>query len=171
MTIEERLEQVENTLARVKRRNRWLVLVILLAAGVWVVFVGLTGDIEAQMGGEDGKTIRADSFVLVDETGKTRARLAVSKNGPSLSLYDEKGMPRVGLSMFKDGPMLNLFDEKGIMPLAGLGVSKDGPKLFLCDEKGETRARVAVFKSGPGLSLRPGMVLLDERGKLIWSAP
>ena len=37
------------------------------------------------------KVIRANAFILENETGKTRAELSVVKSGPGLVLMDETG--------------------------------------------------------------------------------
>ena len=141
MTIEERLENMEREMRRVKRRNRWLLgTILLIVGGLIAPWVFETTAIRARSK-EVGtvKEIRARSFVLEDEKGDVRAGLIVDKDGsPGLRLYDENGETRAAL--------------------------KDGPGLSLYDENGKTRATLGVVKGGPGL------VLLDENGQVIWSA-
>jgi hypothetical protein len=59
------------------------------------------------------KVIRANQFILEDETGKTRGMLAMTEDGPSLRLIDETGNLRAALGVKKDGPVLGLLDENG----------------------------------------------------------
>ncbi len=107
MTIEERLERLENKLTLLKRRSQWLFLAILLAAGAWIAFAG--------------KTVRANAFILVDEQGyggfdkkgKVRAWLGTDKDGPRVVLNDEQGYGGASLAVTEDGPGLDLFDAKG----------------------------------------------------------
>ena len=140
----------------------------------------------AQLARAATEEVIARQFVLVDDKGKTRAVLGMSKTGPSLALYDENGKFRATLNVTEDGPALGLLDEKG-KPRAGLAVTKDGPQLSLFDENSKNRAWLAMSKNGPGLILldendkpRVGLAMLkdgpklglsDEKGKLIWSAP
>jgi hypothetical protein len=138
MESEKRLEELERELFAEKRRTRW----VLAAVLVGVVGVGLAltwGTIRptAQTQGANSgpKVIRATQFILEDETGKDRAMLVVSKDGPGLTLYDENGQTRAVLSADKDGPVLALNDETG-KARAGLGVDKDGSGLDLLDESG-----------------------------------
>ena len=138
MTIEERLEQVENMLARAKRRNRWLVVVIVLAAGVWVALAGVIGEAEGQIGGQVRKTIFANAFVLMDERDRVRATLKMIAGGPSLTLADKKGTPSVRLDLNKDGASLCLSDKKG-RPLALLATNEQGTGLTFYDDKGKAR--------------------------------
>lgn len=67
---------------------------------------------EAQ-GAADGRTVRANRFVLEDENGKPRAGLSAAKNGPILYLSDETGKPRAVLGVAKEGAALSLFDDNG----------------------------------------------------------
>lgn len=59
--------------------------------------------------------IRANQFILEDETGNVRAGLIVGKNGSALVMCDETGEGRLvaALAMLKNGPGLILLDETG----------------------------------------------------------
>jgi hypothetical protein len=115
MTIEERLENLERELGRVKRRSRWLLGAILfVAGGLTPPGVFETTAIRARaQGAGTAEQIRARAFILEDEKGESRAALSVTKGGPGLLLLDEKGESRAGLRVFKDGPSLVLFDDNG----------------------------------------------------------
>jgi len=96
MTIEDRLENMERELGRLKRRNRWLSGAILLVAGGLIVppvFDLTTFRVQAQAAGT-AKEIRANKIVLVDENGKARVQLGMLLNGVSgLSLGTEMAIP------------------------------------------------------------------------------
>ena len=165
MTTEERLENVERELGRQKRRNHWLLgVVLLVAVGLFVpVLFGITAfRTRAEVKGT-AREVRARSFILEDEYGKVRARLSVLKDGPGLVLYDENGKVRAALSVLKDGPMLRMYDENGKV-CAVLSVNKDGPGLVLLDENGKGRAMLSVNKGDPDLTL------FGKNGNVIWSA-
>jgi len=166
MMTEERLEKVERELRAAKRRSRWLLVALGLGLGAMALVWASAASVpkaEAQ-GAADGRTVRANMFILEDENGKPRAALAALKDGPVLSLFDENGKPRAGLAVAKDGPRLGLLDENGKYR-AALVVAKDGSRLSLFDETGKERAMLGVAADGPGL------VLLDAAEKVIWSAP
>ena len=96
--------------------------------------------------------VRARRFILVDEKGKTRAKLDVTEDGPWLGLYDDNGKTRAVLGMTKDGASLDLGDENGNLR-AALVMYKNGPELSLRDENENLRAKLSVDKDGPELSL------------------
>ena len=186
MTTEERLEKLERELTETKAlaarrpdvRRGWLLAVV----GVAVVGLGLawtlaktTATAQAQAAGAVPKTIRANEFILEDADGKRRAWLGVDKDGPGLHLLDENGKPRAVLTVTKDGPGLNLYDEKG-NGRAALGVLKDGAALALFDEKGKGRTTLGVNQTvtpdGKTITYpESSLLLFDEKGKRIWSAP
>ena len=154
MTTEERLEKLERELTTTKRRNRWLLVVVMLA----VVELGLTWALtkttviaQAQVADAVPKAIRANRFILEGEKGEVRAVLGVIKDGPGLALYDEKGKPHALLSMTVDGSGLVLADANG-KPRVSLSVIKDGPTLSLNDTNGP-RVVLAMDKDGPTLFL------------------
>ena len=106
MTTEERLENLERELGRVKRRNRWLLGAILLVAGgliVPILFETTAFRARAQ-GAGTAKVIRANAVVIEGENGKMCAGLGVLKDGPGLMLYDESGRTRVALCILEDKP-------------------------------------------------------------------
>ena len=111
MTTEERLESLEQELARVKRRTRRLLqgVVCLFATGcVFAVLISTMGSAKAQ--GE--KVIRANKFVVEDQNGKTRVLLSVTNDGPSLSLSDQNEKIRTQLCAEKETG-LTIFDQNG----------------------------------------------------------
>jgi hypothetical protein len=113
MTIEERLEKLEQELALLKKASA-----------------------------PRSRAISANTFLVVDQKGKTRGALTMIEDRVGLVLFDTNGKPRVRLAVRKEGPMLRLQDENG-----------------------NPRAMLTVFKNGPGLQL------MDEKGEVIWKAP
>jgi len=155
MTIDERVKKMEGQLARLRWFNRCLIVCIVLSLVVGVPILVAWSELKA---------ICSKRFILMDESGKSRALLGVQNYGPRLSMSDENGKLSVALTVFKNGPELSLSDENG-RPRAILCVGKDGPGLSLYGEYLEPRAILSVGKDGPGLRL------LDENGKTFWSTP
>jgi len=161
MTTEERLEQVEGQLARVKWFNRCLIACIVLSLGGW--FILKTFDPETASAQSAVREIRANKFVLEDENGKERAALAVDEYGPELLLHDENSKMSARLVVIAEGPALVL-RENG-RTRAQLGMLNGTPQLVLLDENGKPRAALSVDKDGPKLGL------FEKNGKPIWEVP
>lgn len=182
MTTDERIEKMEGQLARVRWFNHILIACIVLSLGV--LFIWKTFRPEKAWAQSSEKVIRANSFVLEDENGKMRARLAMTEDGPMFSLYDENDKTRAALRMAKDMPSLSLHDVDG-KERASLMVGMLGPYLTMYDENDELRADLSVGNDSSSLSLsdengeervvlgmfdEPNVVLFDENGELIWEA-
>jgi hypothetical protein len=143
--------------------------------------------------------VRAKRFVLVDDSGKVRARLEVegkwgprlvllneevrivaglqvSRTGARLTLGNENEQARVSLGFDQGVPRLLLWDENG-KSSAGLEVFEDGPRLSLHDANGALRAALGTSALGPDAageieSTAPSsLVLFDKEGKVLWRAP
>jgi len=185
MTIEDRLEKLERELACAKRRNHWLLAGVGLALGIGLVAWAFgPATVLAQSTQASLREVRANSFVLEDETGKVGAMLAMTKDGPMLSLLDENGQRLVWMDVSKKGPTLNLLAKHGQGGVAlsalegkpllhvfgygkgvvGLSALEDGPGLVMGAEGGRSFATLALTKTGPRLSL-------FEKDKIVWSAP
>jgi hypothetical protein len=166
MTTEERLEKLE-------RRNRLLLIGLVLAVAVFVL--GALADEKTF------NIIRANRFILEGENGKLRAVLEVDKSGStSLSMRDENEKIRTILSVSKDELGLYLYNENE-KPRTILSMSKNEPGLMLLDENGKERAMLSIKNNSPGLSMfdadgknramlrifenMPGLSLRDENGK------
>lgn len=189
MSTEERLENLENELARRKQRGRWLAAAVVVAVAA-TVCLGLAHQ-------DQNRTIRAGAFVLLDEKGQVRGRLAGLGDGPGLSLYDETGRTRAIITVSKDDSWLTLFDAKGNrgvkMAVTPLGPYQSGSWIRLCDDSGDPRALLCVTgaesrypgeafltlfdeNGGRGAKIAatrrgPWVRLCDESGKPVWSAP
>jgi len=162
MTTDERMERMEEQIARVRWLNRCLVTCVLVALALW----GLTQTLgpETAWAQSGAKEIRANKFVLEDENGKVRGELSMGKDGPSLALFDENAKPRALLMVGKGMEALSLWDENG-KHRGGMAVGEDGPAVTLTDKSGIPRAILSVLKDHPTLNL------MDESGKRVWKAP
>ena len=101
--IMQRLERLEQTLRWWKRLG-----------GAALLLVSLVGLLAVR--GEPGATlVRATAFYLVDQTGMTRAALALGPGGsPALGFRDTRGQLRAVLTMQPDGsPQLVFTDVAG----------------------------------------------------------
>lgn len=148
MTIEQRVEQLERKSDNALQRNRLLLagatLCLLCALATWVLEpAGAFAEADAIVNRE----VRANSFLLVDNKGKTRADLNMFKGVPVLRLFDATGKTCVGLSAFEGGG-LNFFDEKG-----SIRVSLDSLGLRLMDENEKSRVSLIFFDGKPSFTL------------------
>jgi len=122
-------------------------------------------------------TVRARSFVLVDEAGKTRVMLGAFKEASGLALFDKKGTRHVGLGVFKEGLGLSLYDEK-FKERASLTLTEKGnPCLTLSDKNGTSRTvlgctSLETIKTGATTQTgESNLSFFDKQGKVIRSLP
>ena len=161
MTTQERLEALERGLSAAKRRNKYLLIGLVLLAVAWA-FTSTTGTVQAQTG---ENVVRAERFELVDSEGRVRAGLGVFNGMPGLLLYDANGTNRVELSVSDRGTGLFLYDANET-PRAKLLASDDGSALGLFDTNGKHRAGLTVLAE-----IGPELYLWDANEHLLWSAP
>lgn len=93
------------------------------------------------------KSITAESFVLVDKTGKKRGVLEIgSDQSSSLTLYDQKGVRLVGLGAENAGAALNMFDKEGKVMRASMHVrEKDGiAGITFYDQFGNPKSGISI---------------------------
>lgn len=146
------------------------------------------------------KDIEAESFILKDAAGMTRAELYMSGTGPSLQLRDTSGTALVTLALndaAPGGPYLLLADPQhqatlsmsalggagsqltltGARPdiQAHLGVAPDGTSLVLSDQNGFSANigdGIETAKNGQIKKTSAGSIaLFNKDRKLLWSAP
>jgi hypothetical protein len=146
----DRLERLEGESTWIKR--------IGLAASLLATCVFIVGQARPT------RIVDADKFVLRDSSGRMRASLGMVLNGPSLNLYDADGKSRVELGALPGQTALLIMDEKGKMR-AALGSGGDHQALTISDVTGSERVVVDVNGN------RPGLVFLDAKTSVIWSAP
>jgi hypothetical protein len=95
----------------------------------------------------NNKQIVAESFLLVDKTGKKRGLLEVGPDqSASLTLYDQKGVRLVGLGATDSGTALNMFDKAGKVIRASLHVrEKDGVTgITFYDQYGAPKSGISI---------------------------
>jgi hypothetical protein len=150
MTIDERIGLLEKDLRRMKRLNRWCVLLLLLAVGGFVA--GFT-----QQPGDKLDPITTTELRIVDAAGKPRTVLNADKEGPRLLMHGENGNSDAMLKVGKDGPFLTLVGKKDDAIM--LFVNEEGPRLWMTDTKGRIRTSLDMTKEGPRL------LISDENNK------
>ena len=159
-SIEERVGDLEKSIRRY--RAMVLGLVLALVAGIWAgPFLAW-----AWAEGKDReKIIRCQKLEVVDDQGKIRAILTVSKDAPVLALFDAQGKARVRLAEDKDGPGLELYDTREKLR-TGLRVIKNAPVLTLYDGDGKPRAIL-----GTNLYGEPRIGLFDDFRQVLFQQP
>ena len=86
-----------------------------------------------------GDRVIAKEFVLQDDSGRTRARIAMNEyDAPCLQMFDRNGQPRAQLRLNRDDvPSLRLYDEKGkLRSVNGFVLGMMEPGLILFDDFG-----------------------------------
>jgi len=165
----------------------------ILAALCWAVFGA-----RWPVGEPVADVVRAKRFVLVDGSGKVRARLEMDGSGPSLILLNEEPGLEASLNVSKTGANLMFGDENG-QGRAFLGLERGVSQMLLWDENGKSSAVLQVFKDRPTFRLSDtngalravlgtsevgpdsageieitapsSLVLFDKEGKVLWRAP
>ncbi|MGO9113716.1 MAG: hypothetical protein ACLP9L_31170 [Thermoguttaceae bacterium] len=128
MTAEERLARLE--------RNNWRLTLALVLMGMAATLIVTTGMAQKETAPEK---VRAGGFELVDENGKVRAGISLTKDGPQIYVSDENSKVRASLTATKGGSGLSVFDENGKVRTS-LILGKDGPGLRIFDEGGKLRS-------------------------------
>jgi hypothetical protein len=130
-----RFEELERRLQSVEKQNRRLKQLgaVLLVFGTLFIVMGQA---------PSKKTVEANEFILRDESGNVRARLAMAGMLPEMVLFDEKGNTSArmngGISAQNRGGSIILFDSRG-QERESFTVLQDGPALALEDSKGKNR--------------------------------
>lgn len=184
------IEAMRGRLARAERRLQitslgWLVAAIVIA----VLWMG------AQQAQSQSSTVVAHRIAVQDQNGRDRIVLSFdAKDRPAIWLRDDAGKDRVfiGFGSLAGRPLIGLSDEAGRQRLSlTFSVQRDTPELNLFDENGKHRAVLGFAETGnatPVLRLmderekdriylgwssaeKPVVLIADESGKTLWSAP
>ena len=179
--------------------NRQFILLVVLALFAGLVGGVLAGRVffvaPAAVKDDEGlkKVVVAHEFHLVDADGRDRWVLNLSKDGePNFTFINKNGWAPMAVGVNKEGlPFFNMVLEpskdKGpalilmdsdMKKRALLGLERDGgPYLNLLDHNGQVRVALGCAEiTNPLTGLkerRPcsSIILFDERGKIVWSAP
>lgn len=184
------IQAMRARLARAERRLRvtsmsWLVAVIVIA----VLWIG------AQQAESQSAVLAARRIAVQDQNGKDRIVLGFDTNNhPAIWLRDDGGKDRLFIGFGKDPgrPLIGLNDEAGRLRLVmGFQPARNTPQIVLNDENGKSRAFLGFSATGattPELDLadergndrvylgwsaaeKPAVLISDEAGKPLWSAP
>jgi hypothetical protein len=155
----DRLERRNDALAAQNRLLRVLLVAAVVAGGVAL----LGGRADAQ---PDKAAVKATAFIVVDDKGKERARLAMDADGVGLTLLDGRGKEAAAVQVARGRPALVLRADDGDSE-AVLGVLSNGPQLRLKYEKQQT-VLVSSSKVGTRLEMvheagRPALQLMTTR--------
>ncbi len=165
------------------RKQYCLMVVLTLVAGLAGGVVSsqfLIGEpVFAQKMPQHQKVVEAEEFRLVDKDGNTRTALRVVTGAPMLLMIskDDKVALQIGLNPVNEWPLLVLRD-KNERDRATLCLNANGkPSLYLLDENRKVRVTLGstplkVPGTGPITKRSVStLVLFDEEGNVIWSAP
>ena len=121
-----------------------------------------------------GKSDLGPDIIVDDAKGTPRVDLGVEHNLPFVLLNDDKGIIRVDMGLERGDPALVINDEKAT-PLVGFGLSQGKPSISVNGPDGYR----ATIGSQPLIgvtgaqywSSAASMILYNNQGKVIWSAP
>jgi len=83
--------------------------------------------------------LQAESFTLVDSSGKVRGQWAMTNKGPTYMMADDKGVERLRLGVIAQGPYVALQDGEGRLRVVMDATKPDGPSVSVLDEQGMLR--------------------------------
>jgi len=148
LTVEQRVEELEQELHRTNRRIRFLSVGLASCFGIGLTAWILRPHAVLAQNSTPPSTreVRANRFVLEDEKGRARAELQMHDDGPRLAMIDKTGVVRLALHAGENGVGLGLFNEKG-RGVAGLAITKDATGLSIMDREGKTRAALLLEKN------------------------
>jgi hypothetical protein len=121
-----------------------------------------------------GKSDLGPDILIDDAKGTPRVDFGVEHNLPFVLLNDEKGITRVDMGLERGDPALVINDDKAT-PLIGFGLSQGKPSISINGPDGYR----TTIGSQPLLgvtgatywSSAASVVLYNNQGKVIWSAP
>jgi hypothetical protein len=180
MTVEERVEKLEQELAETKRElaegkrlgtgdnqiqrlEKRVRVTAALACGLALLsFAVLLAGAQTAP-----NVVEAQKFVLKDESGRIRAELLSQGGGPSLVYYDREGNRRANFSAADDGSAWLHFTDKDKNSVFAIVVGATGVgHMHLACPDGQIRFLLSLTNE-----LLPTMTLRDQKGNLLWEAP
>lgn len=179
-TIEEKVENLEKSLSRLRGAFVAVLLLALLAVNTTVGYLFRSGEfqisrLETQMIavvtkdgnyrvviGEDAETT---TLRMRDKNGRDRIKLLVTADGiAALGFLDADEKVRASLGVAKDGPEFNLLKADG-KPLLVAGTTDGQGDMRVGDDQGRTRVQLGGKKDDPALQI------YDKEGKPIFTKP
>lgn len=148
--IEERIEKLEKENRRLKK----------LFFSLFVLFVGILFMGVVEKASVPG-IIKGRQFILVDEKGRTRAKLAM-ESGPVFFLLDEKGEIKASLSLIKSFPYLSLSHNRDTITLDSKHLSIS----TTLSGKTEGNTEDTVMLTSHGLSIYHTLSKKDEKSEM-----
>jgi hypothetical protein len=149
----ETLDELQLSVARLQRQNRWLAICSAL------IGLGLVISIVAP-----DRFTRSRRFELRDDGNRQRGMWRVRDGDPSLVLQDRSGRWRASLAIDGDGPYLRLMNRRG-EPSIALNTLRSEALFAMYDRQGRPRIRITVTDAGPR------MEFLDPEGQAISTLP
>ena len=109
----------------------------------------------------EGRTVKAEEFLIIGRDGKPRMILGLDHGSPRLTLIYTNGKTCAELAVSEDGePFLKLNDRRGKTRIQLLLAEKGVSSLNFYDEDKRSRAKVGLSDNGS-----PSFLLRDARGK------
>lgn len=127
------------------------------------------------------------SLEFFDSEYKSRLEMRIQSTGvPYMEMSDASGKPRLILNLDENGPRLAMQDAQEGDKLL-LRINRDRPSLSFNDSLGRERAEFFLDQTGSGMSFKasggktllemyglssgPVILMKDEQGNHIWTAP
>jgi hypothetical protein len=110
------------------------------------------------------RTIEAGEFRLVDQAGRMRALMQVTRIGPRLVMMHEDGTVAVEIKLGHDGPAVRLADDKGSTRVF-VGAMRGMARIGMADAEGLQRLLVGLSHTG-----EPSVTLYDDSHQRVWRA-
>lgn len=127
------------------------------------------------------------SLKFFDNEYKSRLEIRIQPAGvPYLEMSDASGKPRLILNVDENGPRIAMQDAQEGDKLL-MRINRDRPSLSFNDSLGRERAEFFLDQTGPGMSFKTGLgktllemyglssgpviLMKDEQGNHIWTAP
>ncbi len=103
-TVDERLQRLERQCTRLK-----------LALIALPLLAGILGAVAADVADWKGKSVTTEKLTLVDSTGRTRAVLQLSAEGPTFALLNDDQSPLVSIGKSKNTKVgaIYFYDDRG----------------------------------------------------------
>jgi hypothetical protein len=154
------IERVRDRLEKLERKHRRRIAAeVLVLAMIGAAL--LMGQSPKRM-----RTIDAEAFVLVDDSGKERAQLTVNKEGAvAFGLKSADGVADANMGVLADGTIT--FRMRNPRKSAVIDIASDGSATLRMNEKyAKSALELGIDAAG-----KPRFVMSDAEGKAVFKAP